>query len=173
MLLMSRDASENQVRDIMQEKIVTIGAGDTLSTVEDIMTLGRVRHMPVVRRGVLIGVVSERDLLRASLSTLTEFGMEERRAFLQVVEITRVMSAPAIVISPDATVEEAARVLAEKKIGCLPVLDDGVLVGMVTETDVLRYFAGAQLPRSVGAPESVDAPESKPESSPESFQTAG
>ena len=120
MLLMSRDASENQVRDIMQEKIVTIGAGDTLSTVEDIMTLGRVRHMPVVRRGVLIGVVSERDLLRASLSTLTEFGMAERRAFLQVVEITRVMSAPAIVISPDATVEEAARVLAETGRPILP-----------------------------------------------------
>ena len=131
------------VRDIMQEKIVTISAGDTLSTVEDIMTLGGVRHMPVVHRGTLVGVVSQRDLLRASLSNLTEFGTEQRRAFLQVVEITRVMSAPPVVISPDATIEQAARVLADRKIGCLPVLDGEALVGMVTETDVLAYFAGS------------------------------
>ena len=126
----------------MAEKIVTISADDSLSTVEDIMTLGRVRHMPVVRGGTLVGVVSQRDLLRASLSNLTEFGSEQRRAFLQVVEINRVMSSPPIVIGPDATPEEAALVMADKKIGCLPVLEGQMLVGMLTETDLLRYFAG-------------------------------
>ncbi len=131
-----------RVRDIMDEKVVTISAGDTLSTVEDIMTLGRVRHMPVVHAGKLVGVVSERDLLRTSLSNLTEFGSEERRLFLHAVEIARVMSAPPITIAPDATVEEAAQVMADRKIGCLPVLEDDQLLGMVTETDVLRYFAG-------------------------------
>jgi len=131
-----------RVRDIMSEQIVTISADDSLSTVEDIMTLGRVRHMPVVRGGQLVGVVSERDLLRASLSTLSEFGNEQRRAFLQVVEIKRVMSSPPVVIPSGATVEEAALVMAERKIGCLPVTDGGRLVGMLTETDVLRYFAG-------------------------------
>jgi len=131
-----------RVRDIMQTGVVTVSAGDTLSTVEDIMTLGGVRHMPVVRAGTLVGVVSERDLLRASLSNLTGFGQEERRAFLQVVEITRVMSAPPIVISPDAEIEDAARLLAEQRIGCLPVIEEGKLVGLVTETDVLRCIAG-------------------------------
>ena len=134
--------SETRVRDIMSEQVVTISADDSLSTVEDIMTLGRVRHMPVVRGGHLVGVVSERDLLRASLSSLIEFGNEQRRAFLQVVEIKRVMSAPPVVIDPDASVKEAALVMAERKIGCLPVLEGGRLVGMLTETDVLRYFAG-------------------------------
>jgi CBS domain-containing protein len=129
------------VRDIMQTSFVTVSAGDTLSTVEDIMTLGGVRHMPVVRGGALVGVVSERDLLRASLSNLTEFGQEERRAFLQVVEITRVMSAPPIIISPEAEIEQAARLLADKKIGCLPVVAEGKLVGLLTETDVLRCIA--------------------------------
>jgi CBS domain-containing protein len=127
----------------MQEQIVTISVGDTLSTVEDIMTLGGVRHMPVVHAGALVGVVSERDLLRASLSTLTEFGMEERRAFLQVVEITHVMTSPAIVIHSGAPIEEAALLLSERRIGCLPVVDHGKLVGMVTEADVLGYFARA------------------------------
>ncbi len=147
---MSRSTSESIsgtcVREVMQKNIITIGAGDTLSTVEDIMRLGHVRHMPVVRGGKLVGVVSERDLLRASLSSLTEFGLEERRAFLQVVEITRVMSTPPVVISPDATVARAARMLADQKIGCLPVLDGEKLVGLVTETDLLGYFAGAFFP---------------------------
>lgn len=133
---------ETRVRDIMSEQIVTISSDDTLSTVEDIMTLGGVRHMPVVRGGALVGVVSERDLLRASLSNLTAFGTEQRRAFLHAVEIKRVMSAPPVVIHPDATVEEAALVMAERKIGCLPVVEGPRLLGMLTETDVLRYFAG-------------------------------
>jgi len=126
----------------MQEKVVTISAGERLSTVQDIMTLGRVRHMPVVHGGKLVGVVSERDLLRASLSSLTSVADDQRRAFLHVVEIARVMSSPPIVIDPDSPVEEAALVMAEHKIGCLPVLDGDDLLGMLTETDLLRYFAG-------------------------------
>jgi acetoin utilization protein AcuB len=89
-----------------------------------------------------VGVVSERDLLRASLSVLSKHRGEERRAFLHVVEIARVMSAPPFVIGPDASIDEAARVMAEKKIGCLPVVDGEDLLGMVTETDVLRCVAG-------------------------------
>jgi len=134
--------AELRVRDIMEEKVVTISVSERLSTVEDIMTLGRVRHMPVVRGGKLVGVVSERDLLRASLSNLSDRGGAERRAFLHVVEIARVMSTPPIVIGPDATIEEAALVMAEKKIGCLPVVEGERLIGMVTETDVLRWVAG-------------------------------
>jgi CBS domain-containing protein len=126
----------------MKGQLITISESDTLSTVEDIMTLGHVRHMPVVHAGRLVGVVSERDLLRASLSSLTEFGMEERRAFLHAVEIARVMSTPPIVVHPDATVEEAARIMADRKIGCLPVVDGDELLGLLTENDVLRYFAG-------------------------------
>ena len=106
------------------------------------MTLGHVRHMPVVQGGRLVGVVSERDLLRASLSVLSGHPDSERRAFLHVVEIARVMSTPPIVIEPEATIDEAALIMAEKKIGCLPVLDHDRLVGMVTETDVLRWVAG-------------------------------
>jgi len=131
-----------RVRDIMGKKLVTISVSERLSTVEDIMTLGHVRHMPVVQGGKLVGVVSERDLLRASLSVLSEHRGPERRAFLHVVEIARVMSAPPIVIGPDATIDEAALVMAEKKIGCLPVVERDRLVGMVTETDVLRCIAG-------------------------------
>jgi CBS domain-containing protein len=134
-------AEPTLVRDIMQEKLVTLSVTDRLSTVEDIMTLGRVRHIPVVRLGRLVGVVSERDLLRASLSSLAHRS-DERRAFLEGVDIARVMSAPPVIVAPDATVEEAACVMADRKIGCLPVVENDELVGLVTETDLLRYFAG-------------------------------
>ena len=133
---------EDRVREIMGTQPVTISASDRLSTVEDIMTLGHVRHMPVVQGGKLVGVVSERDLLRASLSILSEHRDEERRAFLHVVEIERVMSTPPIVVEPEAMIEEAALIMAEKKIGCLPVVDGDELVGMVTETDILQWVAG-------------------------------
>jgi CBS domain-containing protein len=130
------------VRDIMPDHMITISESDTLSTVEDIMTLGRVRHMPVVHGGKLVGVVSERDLLRASLSNLSGVDDGRRRAFLHGVEIARVMSAPPVVVHPEETVEAAARLMAEKKIGCLPVVDNDRLLGLITETDVLRCFAG-------------------------------
>ncbi|MFQ5416583.1 MAG: CBS domain-containing protein [Myxococcota bacterium] len=134
------------VREIMREKIVTIGAGESLSTVEDIMRLGGVRHLPVVHGGKLVGVVSERDVLRISLSNINAGGGDERRAFLQAVEIERAMSSPPIVVEPFASVEQAARLLAENKIGCLPVVDREELVGMITSTDVLFYFAGQPTP---------------------------
>lgn len=134
--------SRTRVRDIMPDTMVTISEGDRLSTVEDIMTLGRVRHMPVTHAGKLVGVVSERDLLRASLSSLTQDRADAHRAFLHGVEIGRVMSAPPVVIGPASSVEEAAQVMAEQKIGCLPVVDGDDLIGLITETDVLRYFAG-------------------------------
>jgi CBS domain-containing protein len=124
----------------MEEKVVTISVGDRLSTVEDIMTLGGVRHMPVVRAGRLVGVVSERDLLRASLSSLDP-RRQERRAFLEAIDISQVMSAPPVIVDSDARVEEAARIMADNKIGCLPVLRGEELVGLLTETDLLRYFA--------------------------------
>ena len=109
------------VRDIMPDHMVTISESDTLSTVEDIMTLGRVRHMPVVHGGKLVGVVSERDLLRASLSNLSGIDDGRRRAFLHGVEIARVMSSPPVVVHPDETVEAAARVMAIPFLGRIPL----------------------------------------------------
>ena len=139
--------SDTLVSAISQRGVITISATERLSTVEDIMTLGHVRHMPVVLAGRLVGVVSERDLLRASLSNLSHHRSEERRAFLHVVEIESVMSSPPIVVPPDASVAEAARIMAEKKIGCLPVVKEHHLEGMITETDVLRFVATTESAR--------------------------
>ncbi len=99
------------------------------------------RHLPVVRRGELVGVVSQRDLLKASLSSIMGIPADEQSFFLAGVSIGEVMSSPAISVDAEVSVQAAAGLMAERKIGCLTVLDDGKFTGLVTETDVLRCFA--------------------------------
>jgi acetoin utilization protein AcuB len=130
-----------RVKSVMHEKIVTVSADDSLDTVDDIMNLGHVRHLPVVKAGELVGVVSHRDLLRASLSSISNVGLGEKKAFLNSIRIKEVMSRRLVTIGPNASVQEAAEIMADERIGCLPVVEDGRLTGMITETDLLRYFA--------------------------------
>ena len=125
------------VRDIMSAEVTTLGRNDTLLLAKDIMNLGRIRHFPVVEDDELVGVVSQRDLYRASLGTVMQYGEKAQRAFLESVAVKEIMVDP-ISIGPDATIGDAARLMVEHKIGCLPVLEDDRLVGIVTETDMLQ-----------------------------------
>ncbi len=125
----------------MKTSVVTIPADDSLWIVKEIMEFGDTRHLPVVRLGELVGVVSQRDLLRASLSNVMGLPADEQKVFLEGVKISEVMSAPPISIGQNASIQGAARTMARKKIGCLPVLESGKLIGIVTETDLLEYFS--------------------------------
>ena len=129
------------VRSMMKRKVVRISADDTLFIVKEIMDLAHVRHLPVVNKGELVGVVSQRDLMRASLSNVMGISAEEQKIFLEGVKISEVMSAPPRTIGPEESVQAAARAMAEYKIGCLPVVEGEEIVGIVTETDLLHYFA--------------------------------
>lgn len=131
------------VRKVMKKKVVRISADDTLWIVKEIMDLAHVRHLPVVNKGELVGVVSQRDLLRASLSNVMGISAEEQKIFLEGVKIAEVMSTPPRTIRAEQSVQEAARAMAEYKIGCLPVVEGKEIVGIVTETDLLHYFASA------------------------------
>ena len=95
----------------------------------------------MVRGGELVGVVSQRDLLRASLSSVMGIEASAHESFLEKVRIADVMSGGPISTTADATIRDAARTMAERKIGCLPVVEGRRLVGIVTETDVLRHYA--------------------------------
>jgi acetoin utilization protein AcuB len=125
----------------MNQKVVRISADDTLWIVKEIMDLAHVRHLPVVNRGELVGVVSQRDLLRASLSNVMGISGEDQKVFLEGVKIGEVMSTPPRTIGPEHRVQDAARSMAEFKIGCLPVVEGREIVGIITETDLLHYFA--------------------------------
>jgi len=132
---------QKAIRDIMTPEVTTLGRNDSLQLVKDIMTLGRVRHFPVVDDGKVVGVVSQRDLYRASLGSVMKYGEKAQRAFLEGIAVKEVMSDPPITIAPHASVQEAARLMMEKKIGCLLVLEGSKLVGIVTESDMLKLVA--------------------------------
>jgi len=129
------------VRDIMARDPTTLGRNDTLDLAEDIMNLGRIRHMPVVDEGNIVGIMSQRDLFRSALVTALGFGRKTHRAVIKTIKIKEIMTEHVITISPDASVKKAARMMIDQKIGCLPVVDGGKLVGLLTETDILRYFS--------------------------------
>ena len=129
------------IRDIMITEVTTLQRNDSLQLVKDIMTLGRVRHFPVMDDGKVVGVVSQRDLYKASLGSVMKYGEKAQRAFLEGIAVKEVMSDPPITVAPHASVQEAARLMMEKKVGCLPVLEGSKLVGIVTETDMLKLVA--------------------------------
>ena len=132
------DLRERPVSEIMQREVATLREQDHLTVADDVMRLGQVRHMPVLAGERLVGIVSNRDLLAASLTSALEFGARERRAFLRSVEVREVMTKDVVSVGPDMTIAKAARILIERRIGCLPVVKGEELVGIVTETDLLR-----------------------------------
>lgn len=129
------------VSEVMASEVTTLGRNDTLQLARDIMNLGRVRHFPVVEEDQVVGVVSQRDLYKASLGSVMKYGEKAQREFLNTIAVKEVMKYPPITIAPHASVKEAARLMMKEKIGCLPVLDGAKLVGIVTETDMLKLVA--------------------------------
>jgi CBS domain-containing protein len=127
------------IAEIMQPSPMTVCANDGMDMTEDLMSLGRVRHLPVVDGARLVGVVSLRDLLAHSLTRALDFEPRERRVFLKSVDVREAMSERLITVRPDTPQAEAAALMLRHRIGCLPVVDaGGALIGIVTETDLLR-----------------------------------
>ena len=98
-----------------------------------------IRHIPIVHEGMLVGLITDRDLVRASPSILARTTEEEYNEVFQANHIARVMVKNPISVSPDTLLGDAVKTLQENKWGCVPVTEDGKLVGILTITDVLRY----------------------------------
>ncbi len=130
---------ERRVSEVMGSEVVTLAAGDRLDLADDVMRLARVRHLPVLEEGRVVGIVTQRDLLAASLSKALDFDPRDRRTFLRSVDVGEVMSREVVTIAPGASLGEAAALLLGRRIGCLPVVKpDNTLIGLLTETDLLR-----------------------------------
>lgn len=135
---------------VMRTEFASLRAGDRLDLVDQVMALGRVRHLPVLdEAGRVIGIVSNRDLLEASLTSVLAFEPEQRRTFLHSVVVDEIMTRHVETVAPETPLAAAASRLVGHKIGCLPVVDpDGVMIGIVTETDLLAAAYGAKEPAS-------------------------
>ena len=128
-----------RVRELMSTDLVTLTEEDTLAHAERCMAQGRIRHLPVVRAGRLVGLVTHRDLLSASFSIFAEVETGEQRRVFVTVPVVDLMHPSVVTVGPDVPVAEAARMLLENKFGCLPVVtEEGVLIGILTEADFLR-----------------------------------
>jgi len=133
------NGKEGVVTQIMTGSPVTLKPEDTLDLANDVISLGRIRHIPVVDAGRLVGLLSERDLMGAAASHVFGLKQKSKFALLKSVLIRDVMKKRVVTVAPETSIKDAAHLMADKKIGCVPVVSDGAIVGLVTTTDILRY----------------------------------
>lgn len=135
-----------RVADLMSRNVVTIGVSESCHAAVARMHAAGVRHLPVVDAdGRLAGIVTDRDLRHHLFrpSVLREVGTLPVDAILAAVPVSAIMSTPVVTARADDELADAARVMLEDKVGSLPVVADGHVVGIVTETDLLRQICRA------------------------------
>jgi acetoin utilization protein AcuB len=106
----------------------------------DVISIGRIRHIPVLDQGRLVGIISQRDLLSATADRIFRLKQKSRSELLKKELVKNAMKKRVVTVAPETPIKEVAHLMLEKKIGCLPVMSDGDLVGVVTTSNILRYL---------------------------------
>jgi acetoin utilization protein AcuB len=128
-----------RVKDVMTQSPMTVGAEAPIKVAADLMRAHGMRHLPVVDEGgCLLGVLTDRDLRHAAFlpALVDQLAWDPRR--LKSLRVRDVMTWAAVTTTSEATLAHAGLTMFQRRIGSLPVVDDGRLVGILTETDVLR-----------------------------------
>ena len=128
------------VGERMSHPVITISPDVPVMDALGMMRKDHIRRLPVVRHGKLVGIVSEKDLLYASPSQATSLNVWELHSLLSKIKVSEVMTKDVTTVQVDTPLEEAARILADNTIGGLPVMQEGKMVGIITETDLLKIF---------------------------------
>jgi acetoin utilization protein AcuB len=129
------------VEERMSRPVITTHADVAIMDAYDLMQKENIRRLPVVdREGKLIGMVSEREILQASPSQATSLSIWELNYLMAKISIEEIMTKEVITVEANTPLEEAALLMADHKIGGLPVMKDGKIVGIVTETDLFKVF---------------------------------
>lgn len=148
------------VRDRMSKHPLTISENESLSSVHQYMQEQAIRHLPVVdKAGKMVGLVTEDDLLKAEPSAVTSLSVWEIHSLLTKVKVKDVMVRDVITTSEDTPIEEAAHLMLDRKIGCLPVLRERKLVGIITESDLFRTFMELFAARQKGLRITMEVPD--------------
>lgn len=139
------------VGERMTRNPVTIREDESIDDGLHLMRERKVRRLPVMdQAGQMVGMVSDKDLLHAAPSPATSLSVYELHYLLAKLKIKQIMSNQVIWVSPDTPIEEAARIMADNKIGGLPVVQDEKLVGIITETDIFRVLVELLGARTAG-----------------------
>jgi acetoin utilization protein AcuB len=141
--LFARRVERVKVGRQMQQQIFTIQQSETVEEAQALMAVNGIRHLPVLDGAALVGIISERDI-RAVLipQRSTSAGKKARAYYLpRDILVEEAMTADPLWVTPESDIEEAARLLVSNKIGCLPVMDNGGVVGIITDTDILTVFS--------------------------------
>jgi len=128
------------VGERMSRPVISVSPDAAINDVLAMFRKEHIRRAPVMKGGKLVGIVSERDLLNASPSPVTTLSVWEMNYLISKVTVSRVMSKKVITVDQDTPIEEAARIMADKKIGGVPVVSTGKVVGIITETDLFKIL---------------------------------
>ena len=129
------------VTNWMSKNIITVDENDSMQDAMKLLKEHDIRMLPVMKKGKLVGIVTDRDLKRASASDATTLEIHELLYLLTRIKVKNIMTKEVITVPPDFTVEETALVLQENKISGAPVVDSkGKLVGTITQTDLFRVL---------------------------------
>jgi acetoin utilization protein AcuB len=134
-----------KVRDLMTSKPITVDPEMPMLDARQRMVAERIRHLVVVEDTRVVGIVTDRDIRLNLPSPATSLSVWEMNYLLSKLTVGSVMSRSVLVVDPDRPVAEAAHIMIEHKIGALPVVEAGRLVGIVTESDFVRVVARADL----------------------------
>jgi acetoin utilization protein AcuB len=129
-----------RVEQWMNQDLVTVTPDESFRTAMHLIRQKGIRHLPVVEGKCLVGIVTDRDLRQAAPSGATSLSIHELHYILEKLSVREIMTKHVVSVRPDQTVEEAALLLLGHRIGGLPVVRDGELVGIITETDILQAF---------------------------------
>jgi acetoin utilization protein AcuB len=148
------------VGERMTRPAITVRPETSMPDALDLMHKEHIRRLPVVnKRGELVGIVTEADLLKASPSEATSLSIYEVTYLLNKLTIERIMSRKVITVTEDTPLEEAARIMADNEIGGLPVMSGKVVVGMITETTLFRIFLELLGARRAGIRVTISVPD--------------
>ncbi|MNO53527.1 inosine 5'-monophosphate dehydrogenase [compost metagenome] len=132
------------IKEIMTTRVATVSMDDRLGVIKAIFEQAHFRHLLVLEDDVLVGVISDRDLLRALSPYLDTDAEMNRDTETLNRRAHQIMSREPITISPERSLQEAASIMLEQHVSCLPVLENGALVGIVSWKDLLRVMRGWQ-----------------------------
>jgi len=132
-----------RIKDVMTKNPITIDSETLVLDAQKLMKENNIRRLPIVDKGKLVGIITQHDLLEASPSPATSLSIHELNYLLAKMKVKEIMKKNPVTITPDTPFEEALRIGQEKKIGSFPVVDNGKLVGIVTESDIVRFLTRA------------------------------